>query len=252
MKSREVVTKDNYKQIVLKRMIILCWILLAVCFVVKIFGGNFFNIVCQNERFIKACEFVDKNVWLQYIIGCISTLFLQTLYLLAISKHLWFTRKREVVIVLLSTFIGVALRMMNNWLPLIMDIYQYILMPFIINDNFKIRVKILRIVASYIMTFVFQLISLLTKNLSFGFTTSNYNFVISIIFMIDVYIMVILYYLYINFKKENNMGMFVNWLWGKSPKTLENMKQKRLVKIENLKIEVAEIDKELNRKNENK
>lgn len=247
MKSREVVTKDNYKQIVLKRMIILCWILLGVCFVVKIFGGNFFNIVCQNERFIKACEFVDKNVWLQYLIGCISTLFLQTLYLLAISKHLWFTRKREFVIVLLSTLVGVALRMINNWLPLIMDIYQYIVMPFLIKDQFKIRVKVLRIVASYVMTFVFQLVSLIVKNLSFGFTTSNYNFVISIIFMIDVYIMVVLYYLYINLKKENGMGMFVNWLWGKSPKTLEKMKATRLAKRAKLDQEIAEINAELDK-----
>jgi hypothetical protein len=251
MKSREVVAKDNYKQIVLKRMIILCWILLAVCFMVKIFGGNFFNIVCQNERFIKACEFVDKNVWLQYIIGCISTLFLQTLYLLAISKHLWFTRKREVVIVIITMMLGTGIRVYNSYIGLFVDIYQYSIMPFLIKDEFKISIKIRRIIASTILTFVFQLISLLTKNLSFGFTTENYNFIISIIFMIDVYFMVILYYLYIN-NKEKNMGMFVSWLWGKSPKTLEKMKQNRLVKIENLKIEVAEIDKELNRRNENK
>lgn len=251
MKSREVVTKDNYKQIVLKRMIILCWILLAVCFVVKIFGGNFFNIVCQNERFIKACEFVDKNMWLQYIIGCISTLFLQTLYLLAISKHLWFTRKREIIIVVITMLLGTGIRVYNSYIGLIVDVYQYALMPFLIKDDFKMSVKIRRIIASTIITFVFQLISLMTKNLSLGFTTENYNFIISIIFMVDVYIMVILYYLYVN-NKEKNMGMFVSWLWGKSPKTLEKMKQNRLVKIENLKIEVAEIDKELNRKNENK
>lgn len=252
MKSREVVTKDNYKQIVLKRMIILCWILLAVCFVVKIFGGNFFNIVCQNERFIKVCDYVDENVWLQYIIGCISTLFLQTLYLLAISKHLWFTRKREVVIVVTTMMLGVGLRLVSVVFKTLFDIFQYFIMPFLIKDNFKIRTKILRVVASYIMVFIFQLVSLLTKNLSIGFTTVNYAFITNIIFMIDIYIMVGLYYLYINFNKEKNMGLFVDWLWGKSPKTLENMKQKRLVKIENLKIEVAEIDKELNRRNENK
>lgn len=38
---KEVVTEDNYKQIVLKRMIIICWVILFVCFIIKIFGGDF-------------------------------------------------------------------------------------------------------------------------------------------------------------------------------------------------------------------
>lgn len=251
MKSREVVTKDNYKQIVLKRMIILCWILLAVCFVVKIFGGNFFNIVCQNERFIKACEFVDKNVWLQYIIGCVSTLFLQTLYLLAISKHLWFTRKREIVIVVTTMTLGVGLRLISNIFGYIIDIYQYLVMPFLIRDKYKCNVKFRRVFLGLFLTVIFQITSLVVKNLEIFPVTDN-NFLIAVIYNIDVSIMIILYYLYSNKVKENNMGLFSGWLWGKSPKTLENMKQKRLVKIENLKIEVAEIDKELNRRNENK
>lgn len=251
MKSREVVTKDNYKQIVLKRMIILCWTLLAVCFVVKIFGGNFFNIVCQNERFIKACEFVDKNVWLQYIIGCISTLFLQTLYLLAISKHLWFTRKREILIVLFTILLGVFLRRLSIVFKIVLDVFQYFIMPFLIKSNLKKRVVCRRIIFGFVATLSFEIISALVKNLSINFIPLN-GMLISLIFCIDVYIMVILYYLYCNVKKERDMGLLLDWLWGKSPKTLENMKQKRLVKIENLKIEVAEIDKELNRKNENK
>lgn len=252
MKSREVVTKDNYKQIVLKRMIILCWILLAVCFVVKIFGGNFFNIVCQNKRFIKACEFVDKNVWLQYIIGCISTLFLQTLYLLAISKHLWFTRKREVVIVVTTMMLGVGLRLISNIFGYIIDIYQYLIMPFLIKDKYHFNVKTRRVILAFCLTFIFQLVSLLVKNIGIKIITDDL-FLIVIIYFIDVYIMTTLYYLYSNIKKENNMGLFGGWMWGKSTKQLEKMKATRLAKRAKLDQEIVEINTELDRqKNENK
>lgn len=252
MKSREVVTKDNYKQIVLKRMIILCWILLAVCFVVKIFGGNFFNIVCQNERFIKVCEYVDKNVWSQYVIGCISTLFLQTLYLLAISKHLWFTRKREIVIVVSTMMLGVGLRLINSIIGFIFDIYQYLIMPFLIHDKYKYNVKLRRVILGLCLTLIFQITSLIVKNLEI-FTVTNNSFLIAFIYNIDVSIMIILYYLHSNNIKENNMGLFSGWLWGKSPKTLEKMKTTRLAKRAKLDQEIAEINSELDRqKNENK
>ena len=253
MKSREVVTKDNYKQIVLKRMIILCWILLAVCFVVKIFGGNFFNIVCQNERFIKVCEYIDENVWLQYVIGCISTLTLHTLYLLAISKHLWFTRKREFWIVLSSILICTAVKLYDSNIGLIADIWQYFILPILIKNPFTNLIYFVRILYAYFLAFIFQLISIITKGLVIDFTTNN-SFLIAIIFMLDILIMNSLYYLYSNLNKGvMSVGIFTSWLWGKSPKTLEKMKATRLEKRAKLDQEIAEINSELDRqKNENK
>ena len=62
-----VVNEDNYKRIVLKRMIIVCWILLAICFGIKLFGGNFFNIICTNEKFIEVCNFIDNTAWFHVI-----------------------------------------------------------------------------------------------------------------------------------------------------------------------------------------
>ena len=45
-----VTTKDKYNRVI-KRSIILCWIALAICFIVKIFGGNFFEIVVHRGLF---------------------------------------------------------------------------------------------------------------------------------------------------------------------------------------------------------
>ena len=60
MKIKNKITEDNYQEVVLKRLIIICWVLLAICFVIKLFGGNFFEIMCTNKTFIKFCDFVDK------------------------------------------------------------------------------------------------------------------------------------------------------------------------------------------------
>ena len=54
----------------IKRAIILCWILLAVCFAIKLFGGNWFEIVCANEHFIKFCDFIDK-AYINYPLSCV-------------------------------------------------------------------------------------------------------------------------------------------------------------------------------------
>ena len=58
-----VTTKDKYNRVI-KRSIILCWIALAICFIVKIFGGNFFEIVVHNDRFTAVCEFCQKVLYL--------------------------------------------------------------------------------------------------------------------------------------------------------------------------------------------
>ena len=65
--------------------------------------------------------------------------------------------------------------------------------------------------------------------------------------MIDVYIMLCLYYMYCNnlqYRRiKGNMGLWANWFFGKSIAQLECMKDKRKKKIARLRAEIAEIDK---------
>ena len=247
---KNVVTEDNYKQIVLKRMIIICWVILLVCFIIKIFGGNFFNIVCTNKKFANICAYVDKAVWLQYIIGCISTFLLHSMYLLAISKKLWFS-KRDLLFVIPSILIGVGLRLINNILGYFVDIWQYFVLPLFIDNKFHKNVYVRRILLGFALTFIFQLISLLVKNIGVKIVTDE-PFLIALIYFVDIYIMVIMYYLYSNLK-ENNMGLFGGWLWGKNEKQLKALKEKKLAQIEALKKDIADIDAKLAQpKEENK
>lgn len=201
-KEREVVTKDNYKQIVLKRAIILCWVLLAICFIVKIFGGNFFNIVCENKKFISVCDYVDRHIWLQFIIGCISSYITYALFYLAICRKLWFA-KSELIFLIVSIPIFVGLRILANLhliglLSLFVNIIQYFIIPFFIKRDKSLlcsRWFIPYMVIGNVLNLVFQFVSLIIKNLSI-FKLLTDNFLIAIIFSIDVFIMLVLYYLY--------------------------------------------------------
>jgi hypothetical protein len=71
------------------------------------------------------------------------------------------------------------------------------------------------------------------------------NFLIPFIYTIDTYLMLILYYLYSMNKGDKKMGWFSDWLFGKSKKQLESMKQTRLDKIAKLEAEVKAIDEEI-------
>lgn len=253
MKHKNNITDENYEEVVLRRAINICWVLLAICFVVKIFGGNFFDIVCNNEKFVEFCSYVDKSKLLQFIIGCISTFITYTLFYLAICQKIWFT-KRELVIVLVTTPVFVLLRMLNDTLAFIMNFIQLFAMPFIFKRNKSIILKswfIRVLIYGNVLNFLFQLISMITKSQELGYLTNN--FLVAIIFAIDVYIMLALYYLYSNKKRRNKtMSWFLNWLFGKSEAQLRNMKANRLAKIEKLQEEVNAIDEEINKKNESK
>ena len=89
-----VTTRDKYNRVI-KRSIILCWIALAICFIVKIFGGNFFEIVVHNDRIaltliFQVLSLITKNIglgilgdnFLVSIIVMIDTYFMLALYYL--------------------------------------------------------------------------------------------------------------------------------------------------------------------------
>lgn len=211
MKNREVVTKDNYKQIVLRRAIILCWVLLAICFIVKIFGGNFFNIVCENERFIKVCDYIENTFW-YYVVSFISYYIINILIWLSVIRETHFKLK-QICILSVILLLGYIIKCINSIAGLIVDMC-FIFIPFLF------KAKWYNILLGFVLDFVFQFVSIIVKDLSL-FNFIDENVVISLIFLIDYYIMLVLYYLYSNILKERNMGLFGRWWLHKSLAELE-------------------------------
>lgn len=236
-------TKINVdKARLFRRAIILSWVVLIVCFVVKIFGGNFFEIMTDNENYKALCEFADTHFFVKYPIALCSSLLCQSLYTLAVLQECRFT-KGQLIATTISVLVATLVKYFNSYVGLACDVWLLFLLPLIFLKDVSRSWEVLLAVC---LNFGFQIISLATKNLAFGFIDDS-TF-ITLIYGIDVYIMCFLYYLYRNYKKENkSMGMFWTLFMGKPVDKLVSMKEKKLEKIAKLQKEVSAIEAEIER-----
>ena len=230
----------------LRRVIIISWITLALCFIVKIFGGNLFEIVCNNPNYKALCEYADSHFWLKYLIGIFSTMLCQTLYVLAILQEYKF-KKWQLITTVLSVLVGTYIKYVSTIWGLVFDIWFFIGMPILfLGKNYK---KYWQVLVALAMNFVFQLISLITKNISLLNVSETYF--IGLIYMIDLYIMCILYYLYRNYQKEKKeMGMLWGLFAGKPVDKLKEMKAKREKQIAKLNEEIKAIEEAIKAQSE--
>jgi hypothetical protein len=85
---------------------------------------------------------------------------------------------------------------------MVIDLIQYFVVPFFFDIKLN-KKNILRVCIAFLLNLGFQLVAVLTKSIGIQLTTDNS--ITAIIFMIDLYIMLALYYLYANnLRKEKN------------------------------------------------
>lgn len=185
----------------LQRVIIVSWIALIICFVIKLFGGNLFEIVCTNETFIAICDYADTHLWANYLISalyCFISLYFFTLAIMQKTKY----KAWQLIILILTVLGGTALKIWNSTYGLYFDIWQFIIMPAIfLSKQFK---KYLNIIIANVSLIVFQLISMYVKDIEIG-TILGDSVLVGTIYSIDILLMVILYFAYVNIiSKDNN------------------------------------------------
>lgn len=187
----------------LKRLIILSWIILFLCVIIKLFGGNFFKIVITSDKFIAVCNSIDGNRILKYGIYLVINLISNFIYLLAVCGRKNFNLKTSLILIGVLT-IFFFLKVFNEYIGLATDIIQAFIIPL-----FFIGIKKwYRILIGFILDLSFQLISTFLKGIGFSYVSSE---ILQIPFMIDYYIMLFLYYLYsyrstltLKIRKEKN------------------------------------------------
>lgn len=177
-------------------LITTCWCLLIVCLVIKLFGGNWFELMSTNEKFNSFCNYVESTMWLKMIIACI--IYLISGYFI-ISTILNKKMKTKEFIIFYPLMI---LKSILNWyLPIIsfiLDLFILLGLTTILNHKFK------RNIICYIMIFALQFITIIFRNLSYGIGQFNFgnNFIEQLLIQIDYYIMIILWFLYTFKRKE--------------------------------------------------
>ena len=84
----------------LRTVLIIMWSILGVYLIIKLLGGNWFEIACQNERFIKFCDWLDNNFIPRYFIGLIASLLIYSLLILAMLRQWKFTKKQFIYFII--------------------------------------------------------------------------------------------------------------------------------------------------------
>ena len=191
----------------IKRAIALCWIMLVACFVVKLFGGNWFEVVCTNEHFSNCCDYLDKNVVLQDVLAFVLYMF--GTYLMILSCALVPRANTEQKMVILASFSGCfLLNYTSEIAKFFVEAFCFIAIPIFITctNGMKLREAIKRRwYCGFVgmgTIFAFQLISMYVRDVEFWIM--HENTLTSLMLLFDYYIMIVLYHLYVKLKKGGN------------------------------------------------
>lgn len=174
-------------------LIVISWILLIICLIIKMIGGNWFELSSGNSKFIDFCKFVDSAMILKMILAC--EIYLITTYpiicIILNKRHL---NKKLMCLFIPLMIIKSLLSWYSPLISSLIDICITLVIPIIINK------KIIRPILTIILVLLFQIITLFFRNIQGDFTLDN-SFVIQSIYQIDYYLMIALFYLY-NFKRK--------------------------------------------------
>ena len=171
-----------------KTLIITSWVVLIACFLIKILGGNWFELAVENEKFILFCNFIDNTpdvkILLTAVIYCVSTYFV----VCAIVKK----EKLPIhisVILIIYMLIKSVLSWYYYWVAFIMDLVLIPGITTLIGKSFK------RSIIGFLLINAFQIVSLVLRNIGIN-DFNNLNYVSMLLLQVDYYIMIFMYYLY--------------------------------------------------------
>ena len=176
---------------VTKITIILCWLSLFAFWAIKIFGGNWFEIMVENENFVKF-SYAVENTWLKYLVNFITIFIARYFIFCAICQKATFKGWKLLLVVCLIISAWVIVNFGN--VQIIQMNYLYVV-AILIGAIFQKGWKRLFGLLSIVLELLFTTISMLVRNIPVVVLD---NYFIAIILSIDFYIMVILYYLYSN------------------------------------------------------
>lgn len=177
-------------------LIVVSWAIFIICLIIKLFGGNWFELGTSNEKFNMFCEYVDTTKVLKKVIACLIYVITTIPVLLILLNEPKLKFKRFIIFVPLM--IGKSIiSWYNIAICYVFDVVIIIILPLALKKfkNWK------RVIFGNVLIFVFQLISILVRNVSLDFNTGN-TLVENYLYQIDYYIMIILFYLYY-FKSKN-------------------------------------------------
>ena len=180
------------KKKIYRLLIILSWVVLVFYLLMKLLFGYTLEIVCNNEKILAICNFVDNNIIANYIVCSIFCWIMFYFYYGAILRKVKLNKK-EIIILTITTLISNVF-VHFGVLTIVADVIKLFIAPMILLGKFKWK-NLLICFIFFVLNLAFQFISMVTSNLSLN-STLQYNMLCSIVLSIDVLIMLVITFLY--------------------------------------------------------
>lgn len=181
----------------IKTCIIICWCLLATCMIFKLCGSKIFEVAVTNQRFIDICNWLSsEGIYVTYIVGGTLSIISNTFIILSSGL----TPKPSWKQLLVIESVNIPVWFIKFFFPKIgfaVECVMFIVLPAILSKKWWTGFLGLA------LNVLFQVASLYIRGKELAIFADNVIF--TIIFAIDYYIMIALYYMYmclIKTKKE--------------------------------------------------
>lgn len=197
---------------------ILFGIMLVGCILAKTVFGADLAIVIENSKLIQAGEYLDTHFWIKQFVFFITTYITYILYLCAVNGK-WLLSWKELLII---TPILIGMQFVKIYVPTIgmyLDIIAMIVMPLFVKSKFENGLKYKVFVLVYTTHCLAQLLCLYARSLPIQLLAVNSA--ISLVFMIDQYIVYFMNYLF---------GNFLGGKYGNSKSTISGERQRMVEK----------------------
>lgn len=179
---------------VFKVMIALVVIFLTGLYVLKIFMPEQFVLSVENEIIITIGTYIDNNAWAYYLFGILTSFITYWLYLCAVCRR-WHLKWYEILTVLVVIGGSIGLSLWDTNVYSSYSVITFIVLPLL----FKSDLKTVAVVFS--IHSLSQTMSLTIRNLPMYITT--YTSLNIFLLSIDMYLWLLLFYIYFNYKKES-------------------------------------------------
>ncbi len=170
-------------------LIVISWVVLLICLIIKLLGGNWFELGTDNEYFISFCNYVDNTQWLKMLLACIiciGSVYIIECLLLNKKK----LSPKELALYIPLIVIGSISSWKLQFVSLICQILYFIILPIL-----QTKGKWKRVVFINIFVIFLQAVSIIFRNLSCWEFNQN-RFIFQVLIQVDYYLMLILTYLY--------------------------------------------------------
>ena len=176
------------------------WAVLISYCIIKVFGGNYFELVTTSNSFIAVCNFIDEHIAFRKILFAILSALSGYFVISSIMKKKllnWWMSLLFVALMLTKSILQWDFKILGY----ILDFVIVIFLPMIFMKDHKLKSRILRPIIGYGLIFIFQILSMFIANLAlFKFTALNS--LSQLLYSLEYYFCIALYYLYSNKKRK--------------------------------------------------